>query len=40
MTELKLPQRVKVIESHVTSDPNPIRFRAGDSIGVGHHDQV
>ena len=40
MTESKLPQRVKVIESHVTSDPNPIRFRAGDTLGVGHHDQV
>jgi hypothetical protein len=40
MADLKLPQRVKVIESHVTSDPNPIRFRAGDTLGVGHHDQV
>jgi Variant SH3 domain len=40
MTEQELPQRVRVIESHVTSDPNPVRFRAGDTVGVGHHDQV
>ena len=31
MTEQELPQRVRVIESHVTSDPNPVRFRAGDT---------
>ena len=29
MTEPGLPQRVRVIEPHVTSDPNPVRFRAG-----------
>jgi len=40
MTEQELPQRVRVIESHVTNDPNPVRFRTGDSIGVGHRDQV
>lgn len=40
MAEVKLPQRVRVIEAHVTSDPNPIRFRAGDTLGVGHPDQV
>ena len=40
MTEVKLPQRVRVVEAHVTSDPNPIRFRQGDTLGVGHHDQV
>lgn len=40
MTEQGRPQRVRVVESHVTSDPNPVRFRAGDTIGVGHHDQV
>ena len=40
MTERELPQCVRVIESHVTNDPNPVRFRAGDTIGVGHHDQV
>ena len=40
MTEQRLPQRVRVIESHVTSDPNPVRFRTGDTVGVGHHDQV
>ena len=40
MTEARLPQRVRVVEAHVTSDPNPIRFRAGDTLGVGHHDQV
>ncbi|HTX68786.1 MAG TPA: SH3 domain-containing protein [Thermoleophilia bacterium] len=40
MSEAELPQRVRVVEAHVTSDPNPIRFRAGDTLGVGHHDQV
>ena len=40
MTEQGVPQRVRVIESHVTSDPNPVRFREGDRVGVGHHDQV
>ena len=40
MTNAELPQKVRVVESHVTSDPNPIRFRAGDTLGVGHHDQV
>ena len=40
MTEAQLPRRVRVIEPHVTNDPNPIRFRAGDTLGVGHHDQV
>jgi hypothetical protein len=35
-----LPQRVRVIESYVTTDPNPVRFRAGDTVGIGHHDQV
>ena len=40
MTEQELPQRVRVVESHVTSDPNPVRFREGDTVGVGHHDQV
>jgi hypothetical protein len=36
----ELPQRVRVVEPHVTSDPNPVRFRTGDTLGVGHHDQV
>jgi Variant SH3 domain len=40
MTEVQLPERVRVTESHVTSDPNPVRFRQGDTLGVGHHDQV
>ena len=40
MTERELPQRVRVVESHVTSDPNPVRFRDGDTVGVGHHDQI
>ncbi len=35
-----VPERVRVTEPYVTSDPNPVRFRAGDTIGVGHHDQV
>jgi hypothetical protein len=37
MTEL--PQHMRVVAPHVTSDPNPVRFRTGDTIGVGHHDQ-
>lgn len=40
MTDQTLPARVRVVEAHVTSDPTPIRFRAGDTLGVGHHDQV
>jgi hypothetical protein len=36
----ELPERLRVIETYVTSDPNPVRFRAGDTLGVGHHDQV
>lgn len=34
-----LPRKVRVIEPHITSDPNPVRFRAGDVLGVGHRDQ-
>jgi hypothetical protein len=34
------PRKVRVVEAHVTSDPNPIRFREGDTLGIGHHDQV
>lgn len=34
-----LPRRVRAIRAHVTSDPNPVRFRTGDTLGVGHHDQ-
>lgn len=34
------PRRVRVTEAHVTSDPNPVRFRAGDTLSVGHRDQV
>ncbi len=34
-----LPQRVRVIAPHITSDANPVRFRAGDTVGVGHHDR-
>jgi hypothetical protein len=40
MTEPGLPQRVRVVEPHVTNDPDPVRFRAGDTIGVGRHDRV
>ena len=28
MTEAQLPRRVRVIEPHVTNDPNPIRFQS------------
>ena len=37
MTEL--PARVRVVRTHVTSDANPVRFRVGDTLGVGHRDQ-
>ena len=40
MTEDEGRRRVRVVEAHVTSDPNPIRFRAGDTLAIGHHDQV
>jgi hypothetical protein len=40
MTEQALPRRVRVVQTHVTSDSNPIRFSAGETLGVGHHDQV
>ena len=40
MSDAELPRKVRVVEAHVTSDPNPIRFRAGDVLSVGHHDQV
>lgn len=35
----ELPQKLRVIDTHVTNDPNPVRFRAGDVLGVGHRDQ-
>lgn len=40
MTDQALPLHVRVVETHVTNDLNPIRFRAGDKLGVGHHDQI
>jgi len=40
VTNGDLPRKVRVVEAHVTSDPNPIRFRAGDTLGIGRHDQV
>jgi hypothetical protein len=33
------PQRVRVVRAHITSVPDPVRFVAGDVIGVGNHDQ-
>ncbi len=35
----RLPQRVRVVTPRVASDPNPVRLRAGDTIGVGHHNR-
>ncbi len=32
-------QLVRVFSSHVTSDPRPVRFRAGDILNVGHRDK-
>jgi len=34
-----VPRRVRVVRPHVTSDPDPMRFAAGDALSVGHHDQ-
>lgn len=33
------PKTVRVVRSHITSVPDPVRFVAGDVLGVGHHDQ-
>jgi hypothetical protein len=35
----EMPKRVRVVRSHITSDPDPVRFVAGDVLSVGHHDQ-
>jgi len=35
----ELPQRVQVVAPHVTSDPNPMSFHIGDTLGVGHRDR-
>ena len=32
-------QRVRVMRSHVTSDPDPVRFVTGEVLSIGHHDQ-
>ena len=34
-----LPQRVRVVRAHITSDAAPVRFVRGDVLSVGHHDQ-
>ena len=33
------PSRVRVVRSHITSDPHPVRFARGDILSIGHHDQ-
>ena len=35
----ELPQRVRVVRSHITSGPDPVHFVTGDALSVGHHDQ-
>ena len=35
----QLQQRVRVVKPHVTSAPGPVRFAAGDALGVGHRDR-
>jgi len=35
----ELPQRVRVVRAHVTSEPNPVRFASGEALNIGHHDQ-
>ena len=32
-------QRVRVMRSHVTNDPDPVRFVTGEVLSIGHHDQ-
>lgn len=32
-------QRARVIESHVSGPESPVKFTAGDLLGVGHRDQ-
>ena len=34
-----LPQRVRVMRSHISSVPDPVRFVPGDMLSIGHHDQ-
>lgn len=36
---MELPQKLRVIEPHITSDPDPVRFSPGDVLGVGHRDR-
>ena len=33
------PQRVRVVRSHISSVPDPVRFVTGDALSIGHHDQ-
>jgi hypothetical protein len=33
------PQHVRVVKPHVTSDPDPVRFKTGEVLNVGHHDK-
>jgi uncharacterized protein YgiM (DUF1202 family) len=35
----KSPQRANVRESHVSSPQSPVKFIAGDILGVGHRDR-
>jgi SH3-like domain-containing protein len=35
----EIARRVRVMRSHITSDPDPVRFVTGDVLSIGHHDQ-
>lgn len=35
-----VPKRVRVKEPHITNIPDPVRFVTGETLGVGHRDQV
>jgi uncharacterized protein YgiM (DUF1202 family) len=34
-----LPSHVRVVTSYVSSAPEPVRFRTGEAVVVGRHDQ-
>lgn len=40
MTEQTLPRRVRVIEPRCSVDADPVRLHTGDTVGVGHRDQL
>ncbi|MCX6363081.1 MAG: SH3 domain-containing protein [Actinobacteria bacterium] len=35
----EVSQRVRVMQPHITSAPDPVRFVTGEALSIGHHDQ-